>query len=143
MDPASENILHERLRRAGKQFGKYCVVGGIGFTVNLVIFALLVNVANVHYLVAATISFAVAVTNNFLLNKYWTFDNPEGNGLTQASRFLIISVMSWAINLLVLHLLIEDAHMNSNILAQAIAIVFVTVLNFAGNKMWSFRQTAA
>ena len=143
MDPASENILHERLRRAGKQFGKYCVVGGIGFIINLAIFAFLVDVAHMHYMVAATISFAVAVTNNFLLNKYWTFNNPEGNGLAQASRFLVISVMSWAINLLVLHLLIADAHMSSSILAQAIAIVFVTVLNFTGNKMWSFRQTAA
>lgn len=143
LDPARENILHERLRRAGKQFGKYCVVGGIGFIINLIIFALLANVAHVHYQIAATISFTVAVTNNFLLNKYWTFENPEGNGLVQASRFLVISVMIWAINLLILHLLIENVHMNSKILAQAIAIVFVTVLNFTGNKMWSFRQTAA
>ena len=134
-----ENTLQPRLRRAFKQFGKYCIVGASGFVINMVVFSAFIKVG-LHYIPAATISFCFAATNNFVLNKYWTFNNPQGAPLTQASRFLIISVTSWALNLLILRLLIENANIGSESLAQAIAITAVTILNFTGNKMWSFRQ---
>ncbi len=124
------------------QFGKYCVVGIIGVFVNMGIYTLLVGAAHLYYLGGATISFAVAVTNNFLLNKYWTFGNPEGSSIAQARRFLIVSLLSLLLNLLVLRLLVEEVHLES-VAAQMIAISVVTVLNYLGNKKWSFRQTAA
>ena len=103
----------------------------------------MVRQCDAHYWLAATVSFAVAVTNNFVLNKYWTFGNPEGDLFSQAGRFLIISLTSWALNMLILRLLIEDANIDSEFVAQAIAITLVTVLNFTGNKLWSFRQPTA
>ena len=141
MNQTRENFISSRLSGVVKQFGKYCVVGAIGVVVNLVVYTLLMDGAHLHYLAAATISFCVAVTNNFVLNKYWTFDNPGGRGFTQASRFLIISLMSLVVNLLVLRLLVEDAGLKNMLAAQFIAISVVTVLNFTGNKMWSFRQS--
>lgn len=134
--------IYFRGRRAVKQFGKYCVVGVSGFAVNLMIYSVLVEHVHLHYLVGATVSFAVAVTNNFVLNKYWTFSNPDGDLMTQVGRFLVVSVTSLILNLLILRLLVEDFDMNNKITAQAIAIIFVTGLNFLGNKLWSFRQTA-
>ncbi len=103
----------------------------------------MLEAVHVHYLVAASISFVVAVSNNFLLNKYWTFGNPEGDTFSQAGRFAVISVTSWILNLFILRLLIEDANIDNEFVAQAIAITLVTVLNFSGNKLWSFRQPAA
>ena len=141
MKQMRQNNLQVRLKRAFGQFWKYCLVGASGFVINLFIFWLMINFAGVHYLVAATVSFAVAVSNNFFLNKYWTFGNPEGDVFSQAGRFTIISITSWALNLLILRLLIEDANIDNQIVAQAIAISLVTVLNFSGNKLWSFRQT--
>ena len=41
-------------------------------------------------------------------------------------------------NLLILHLLIKAGL--GKIVAQAVAIVLVTPLNFVGNKLWSFRR---
>ena len=140
-NPAN-NILQLRLQRAIKQFGKYCIVGASGFVINLAIFTFLVRL-QMHYMPAATVSFCVSATNNFVLNKYWTFNNPQGAALTQAGRFLVISVTSWALNVLILHLLIANANINSESVAQAIAITAVTLINFAGNKMWSFRQTTS
>ncbi|MHB0867526.1 MAG: GtrA family protein [Thermoleophilia bacterium] len=134
--------IYFRGRRAVKQFGKYCVVGVSGFAVNLMIYSVLVEHVHLHYLVGATVSFTVAVTNNFVLNKYWTFGNPDGDLMTQVGRFLVVSVTSLILNLLILRLLVEDFDMNNKITAQAIAIIFVTGLNFLGNKLWSFRQTA-
>ncbi len=136
------NDYSGRIRRAISQFWKYCIVGATGYVVNFAIFSLLVGIVHLPYTIAATISFGVSATNNFLLNKYWTFQNPRGQVSTQAGRFLIVSVASWALNMLILVLLIEAAGM-SEYLAQALAISSVTLLNFTGNKLWSFRQPPA
>lgn len=134
---------YDRGRRAMKQFIKYCMVGASGFAVNLVVYSLLVENVKMHYLAGATISFTVAVTNNFVLNKYWTFGNPQGDTFTQAGRFIVVSVSSLLLNLLVLRLLIEDFGVSNKIYAQSLAIALVTAFNFVGNKLWSFRQPAA
>ena len=132
--------MEARLKRAYGQFWKYCLVGASGFIINILIFWMMIRVVQAHYLVAASVSFAFAVSSNFILNKYWTFGNPDGDLFSQAGRFLVISVTSWLLNLLILRLLIEDANLDNELIAQAIAISLVTVLNFTGNKLWSFRQ---
>jgi putative flippase GtrA len=55
----------------------------------------------------------------------------------QGLRFLVVSLVALGANLLVLHLLIRFGF--GKLVAQAIAIVVVTPLNFIGNKLWSFR----
>ena len=135
----TDKNLQARLRRAFGQFWKYCLVGASGFVINLLVYSLMIAGLEVHYWLAATVSFGVAVTNNFLLNRYWTFGNSERDLFSQASRFTIISITSWALNMVILRMLIEDADFNQYV-AQALAISMVTVLNFTGNKLWSFRQ---
>ena len=127
-----------RARRNWIQLAKFCVVGAVGYVVNLGVYSLLLNWANLYYLVAAIGSFAVAVTNNYLLNRYWTFHHQRGHFAYQGARFLAVSVVSLGANLLILHLLISVGL--GKIVAQAVAIVLVTPLNFVGNKLWSFRR---
>jgi putative flippase GtrA len=51
-------------------------------------------------------------------------------------RFLVVSTLALGANLAVLHLLVTAGL--DEVLAQAIAIVLVTPINFVGNKLWSF-----
>jgi putative flippase GtrA len=51
-------------------------------------------------------------------------------------RFLIVSAVVYAGNLILLTVMVEAGL--GKIVAQAIAIVLVTPLNFLGNKLWSF-----
>ena len=74
------------------QLVKFGVVGGSGYVVNLAVFAAAVEIANVHHLVAATIAFVVAVTNNFWWNRHWTFGARDGHAGFQAARFFGVSV---------------------------------------------------
>jgi putative flippase GtrA len=127
-----------RARRNWIQLAKFCVVGSIGYGVNLGVYSLLLNWANLNYLIAAVGSFAVAVTNNYLLNRYWTFHHQRGHFAYQGMRFLVVSLVSLGANLLILHLLISAGL--GKIVGQAVAIVLVTPLNFVGNKLWSFRR---
>ena len=119
------------------QLVKFSIVGAIGYLVNLAVYTALLRGADLHYLGAAACSFLVAVTNNYIWNRAWTFRGERGHIAYQGLRFLLVSVVSLGANLLILHGLVSAGL--DKVLAQAIAIVLVTPLNFVGNKLWSFR----
>jgi putative flippase GtrA len=122
------------------QLAKFCTVGATGYVINLAVFSALVLGAGWHHLLAATISFLVAVTNNYLWNRLWTFRGQRGHVAYQGIRFLIVAVCALAANLVLLDALITLGL--EKIPAQAIAIILVMPLNFIGNKLWSFRRRA-
>src|SRR5439155_14694622 len=88
-----------RRRHNWEQLAKFCAVGATGYAVNLGVYALLLNWANLHYRLAATGSFLVAVTNNYLWNRIWTFRHQRGHVAYQGLRFLIVSVIVYGANL--------------------------------------------
>ncbi len=119
------------------QLVKFCAVGASGYVVNLCVFALGVEVLGLHHLVAATLAFVVAVTNNFWWNRHWTFRAHGGHAGFQAARFFTVSIAAFLFAATVLELLVSVAEV-PEIAAQAIAIAAATPLNFVGNKMWTF-----
>jgi putative flippase GtrA len=120
------------------QLAKFCVVGATGYVINLLVYVALLHGADLHYLPAAACSFVVAVTSNYTWNRLWTFRGQRGHVYYQGLRFLVVSLGSLAANLVVLEILVAAGA--GKVVAQAIAIVLVTPLNFAGNKLWSFRR---
>jgi putative flippase GtrA len=120
------------------QLAKFCTVGASGYVVNLAVFSALVLGADWHHLPAATVSFLVAVTNNYTWNRLWTFRGHRGHVAYQGIRFLIVAICALAANLIVLEALVWSDL--PKVPAQAIAIILVTPLNFVGNKLWSFRR---
>ena len=125
-----------RRRANWEQLVKFCAVGSIGYVVNLAVYALLLREFGVHYIPAAMCSFLVAVTNNYTWNRIWTFRAERGHMAYQGMRFLVVSTLALAANLLVLQLLVDAGV--EKLAAQAVAIVLVTPVNFVGNKLWSF-----
>jgi putative flippase GtrA len=120
------------------QLGKFLLVGLSGYVVNLAVFTFSLEVLGVHHLVAATIAFAVAVTNNFWWNRHWTFAARGGHAGFQAARFFTVSVVAFLIQIALLELLITAAGL-PKVAAQALSLVLATPVNFIGNKLWSFR----
>jgi putative flippase GtrA len=127
-----------RQRSNWEQLAKFCAVGASGYFVNLIVYVALLDGANLHYRLAATGSFLVAVTNNYLWNRLWTFRSDRGHFGHQGLRFLVVSGIVYIGNLAILTVLVELGL--GKIVAQAIAIVLVTPANFVGNKLWSFRR---
>jgi dolichol-phosphate mannosyltransferase len=125
-----------RKRKNWEQLAKFCAVGVTGYLVNLAVYAFLLDGLDMHYISAAVGSFLVAVTNNYLWNRLWTFRAERGGVAYQGMRFLIVSTVALLANLVVLHLLVTAGL--GEVVAQAIAIVLVTPVNFVGNKLWSF-----
>jgi putative flippase GtrA len=119
------------------QLLKFGLVGGSGYLVNLAAFALLAGALDLHYAVAAVGAFCVAVTNNFLLNRHWTFDAGHGHAGFQAARFFAVSVAALLINLAVLDALVSATSL-TELTSQAIAVAVAMPFNFIGNKLWTF-----
>lgn len=120
------------------QLIRFATVGASGYVVNLAVFTLLIHAAAVDYKLAAVAAFVVALTNNFVWNRAWTFAGSGGHPGFQAARFCVVSLAAFGFNLVVLFALVEWLGM-AKVPAQAIAIAAATPLNFLGNKLWSFR----
>ena len=127
-----------RRRANWEQLVKFCVVGATGYVVNLAVYTAPAERAGLHYTAAAIGSFLVAVTNNYAWNRLWTFRGQRGHVVFQGLRFLVVSTIALGANLLVLHLLVQAGL--GEVVAQALAIMLVTPVNFVGNKLWSFRH---
>jgi len=125
-----------RKRKNWEQLAKFCAVGATGYLVNLAVYAFLLDVVGLHYLSAAVGSFLVAVTNNYLWNRLWTFRAQRGAVAYQGMRFFVVSTAALLANLAVLEVLVTIGL--GEFVSQAIAIVLVTPVNFVGNKLWSF-----
>jgi putative flippase GtrA len=141
MSPAAE--LAYRIGAAARhpatwvQLFKFGLVGGSGYLINLGVFALLAGYLGAHHTAAAVGAFAVAVTNNFLWNRHWTFGPGDGPAHFQAARFFAVSLASLGLNLAVLELLLASTAI-TDLPAQAIAVAVAMPFNFLGNKLWTF-----
>ena len=145
LTPAVALPLSARVRVAVRdpaawlQLLRFAVVGASGYVVNLAVFTLALHGAGADYRVAAVAAFGVAVSNNFLWNRRWTFPGAGAPAHRQAVRFLVVSGAAFLVGLLVLTLLVEAVGV-AELPAQAASIVAVTPLSFLANKLWSFRR---
>lgn len=119
------------------QLVRFGIVGCSGYVINLGVFALLAGTLGVHHTLAAVGAFGVAITNNFLWNRHWTFDRGDGPAHFQAARFFAVSLAALGLNLVVLEALVASGAVD-DLAAQAIAVAVAMPFNFLGNKLWTF-----
>jgi len=118
------------------QLVKFGLVGASGYVINLAVFAVLIQNLGLHHSLAAFGAFCVAVSNNYLWNRRWTFGG-SARARFQAIRFVAVSLVALLINLVVLEVLV--AANVRELEAQALAVAVAMPLNFVGNKLWTFR----
>ena len=121
------------------QLGRFVAVGASGYIVNLAVFAACVHLLAINYKLAAVVSFAVSVANNFWWNRHWTFMSAKAatHPVRQGVRFFAVSLVTFGFSYVVLVSLVDGAGM-AKVIAQAISIAAATPLSFIGQKLWSF-----
>jgi putative flippase GtrA len=135
-------LLHGMRRPANwLQLVRFGLVGGLGFVINIAVYTLCVHVLVIDYHLAAVVAWVVAVANNFVLNRHWTFDAGDGRAHFQAMRFVTVSLVALGFSLLLLMAFVELAGL-PKVPAQALAVAASMPLNFLGNKLWSFASEA-
>lgn len=141
-----------------RQLIKYGIVGGIGFVIDFGVFWLLNNFLSVQYpfsesisnaidnkLAVATIdtnishiiSSIIAITNNFILNSYFTFKVTD-HKIKRFLSFFGIAAVGLVVSTILLSFFIEIAGL-SDLFAKLIAVGIVAVLQFGFNKFFTFK----
>ncbi|MFC1647737.1 GtrA family protein [Patescibacteria group bacterium] len=121
-----------------KLFIKYSIVGASGTIVDLTILYLLVEYAHINVFIAATISFIIAVFNNFTLNKFWTFQDNSQKYTRQFLKFFMVSLVGLLLTLSFMYFFISVVGI-WYMLAKIFTTFIVLIWNFTVNKYWTFK----
>ena len=137
-----------------KRFAKFAIVGTAGAVMHYTILNLLVQLAHWSTTISNPFGFVAAVSQNFILNRRWTFpESRERNVIQQLGQFFAVNLVGLGINQLVFAQvhhrleplwasLIHDSHLAytaSYNFALAIAIAIVLIWNFTVNRLWTYR----
>jgi putative flippase GtrA len=90
---------------------------------------------------AAVAAFLVAVSQNFTLNKRWTFKDHDITVRHRFVKYLVLNFSSFLLNLLILNLIIHffGTQKSVQIAAQICGIGGAMMTNFIGSHMLVFK----
>ena len=123
------------------QFIKFSLVGILNTAIHFAVFYALYSFMGVYHLLASAIGFGFAVTNSYFINKHWTFKSTGSNIRNEFSKFFIVNLFSLTVNLASMAILVEICFIHPPV-AQLATIVITLMINFSGNKYWSFNGKA-
>lgn len=122
-----------------REIARFLGVGVVGYAVNLLAFAALVHLGGVEYRASAVLSFGLALTATFFLNRHFTFGATDGSLAAQAWRSIVVNAAGFATNLLVLQCCVELLAF-SKVPGEALAAAAAAPVNYLGGRLWAFRR---
>lgn len=125
-----------------RQFIKFAIVGSINTSIDYLGFAALVTWTHIPYLLANVMTFSVAATNSYILNRRWTFRSADPRWQRQAVAFFSVMAVGLGLNSLALYLFVDHAHIHK-LIAKAMGIVIVLFWNFFASRFLVFREASA
>lgn len=120
------------------KFIKFSIVGFTGVIVDFSATFIAKEKLKIQKYIANSIGFTLAATNNYILNRIWTFQSKDPEILLQYGKFFIISVIGLLLNNLIVYLLHGRTKLNFYI-SKGFAILVVTLWNFLANYKFTFR----
>jgi putative flippase GtrA len=129
------------LRLVPVGFPAFVVVGGIGFVVDATILAVLVHGYGWGDYTARLVSFAVAVTVTWYLNRKYVFAaGRTARKHSEYTRYLLVQGIGMLINFLVYSLCIASNELMDRwpVLALAVGSAVALFFNYAGSRMFVF-----
>ena len=117
----------------------YGIVGGLSAAISFSSFALLWNVFHMHYKIAVTISYILAILFNFSCNRFFTFKSSDGNLTQHMYRYLSMIALNYALTMLIVHIAVESLSLSPYIGLVA-AVVVTAFTGFTLSKFWVFRR---
>jgi len=124
---------------------KFNLVGAMGMVLQLAALALLNHLAPGDYLIASAAAVELAVLHNFIWHIHYTWSDRRHHSpiLSQLLRFHASNgVVSLVGNLALVRLLVHTAHLPV-LVANIIAILCCSIVNFALSHTWAFATNAS
>jgi putative flippase GtrA len=119
------------------QAARFLVVGAISTAIQYVVLVIAVELFDMRADVGSALGYLISAAVSYVANRRYTFrsDAPHKQA---AFRFVVVLLVGLAMNTLCMTLLAEHWGV-PYIAAQVIATGIVTVWNFLGHALWSFR----
>lgn len=146
----------KRNKKEVKRFGKFMIIGTVGAVIDGGVLNILAHVFRVDLLIAATISFTMAVSQNFLWNRFWTYPESKVHPfLSQYIQFFAINATALLIRLPILKIappplttlirsILQTSPSTTEVLANngawAIAVGIAMFWNFFINRFVTYRH---
>ncbi len=125
-------------RKFGCQFLLFAGMGAIGTAMHYSVLIALVRLAQMDAVLASMAGFVVGACVNYALNYLFTFNTSKRH--TEAlPKFFMVALLGMGINATIMAGLVHQAGVHY-LLAQIVATGLVLVWNFAGSKLWVFRE---
>ena len=122
---------------------RFYTVGASGLGVNYLMSLLLAGgFSDMWYLHANAIGIVASMTTNFILNKYWTFEDRDFSTkktLSQYGKFVVFSSLGALVQLGMVFSLVEVSQIVYPI-ALILAVLTAAFGNFILNKKWTFKE---
>lgn len=122
-----------------KHFIKFSIVGFFSTLIDMSFYLFFERILSIYYLYAAGLSFIIAATFSFYINRFWTFRIDHGNKTNQYFKFLLVATGGLVLTEFILYILV-DKYEFYDVLAKAIAIIVVVNWNFILQKYWAFKK---
>jgi putative flippase GtrA len=120
----------------------FLVVGTVGFSVDAIALALLTHGAGLGPYVARVLSFVVAVSATYALNRAWSFrTRASARRGPEYARYLAVQIGGVVINFACFALCIELWALFAAypVLALAVGSIVAMAWNYAGARLFTFR----
>lgn len=133
-------LAHKLLKT---DFIRFCVVGSVGFTVNLICLTILHGLLKMHITPAQLISAEIALLSNFTLHNIWTFKD-HNHHHSFWNRLVRFHMSTWAgvlITVVIVSIGVEKFSLNylvSLVIASAVALFW----NFLWTKFFIFKSSS-
>ena len=119
------------------KFLKFCVVGFSGTAIDFGLTWLCKEIFKIPKFIANAIGFVVAATNNYILNRLWTWGSTNDHVAVEYTKFFAVSLIGLGLNTLILFIFHEKLKLNFYV-SKVIATGFVMVWNFLANNYFTF-----
>jgi putative flippase GtrA len=121
------------------RFFRYCFCGGISAIIDTSIFFVLNELFNIYYLFALFVSFTVAVTVNYSLQRKITFKNTYSKKHKQFTVFVLLQLIGLLISGVIIAAMVEIFSVWPT-LARFITIWIVLAYTYTSNKVITFNK---
>lgn len=116
------------------KFIRFCIVGGSGAVLSLLLMYIGVDILEIHYMVNYFMVFMIVVAFNYVLNKSWTFYEYKSSGIVS---FYIGRIGTLIINECILYLMVSILDIQY-LMSTIVAISISMMLNYkySRSKVW-------
>lgn len=148
-----------RYQNIVRQFLKFGVTGVIGAVVDFSTYFVLTRLVGwdtilhpfgYEIIAANLVSVTLAISSNFILNKYWTFRDTDKDVVKQWSGYFSMNAVTFVLNQILtgffaFHVPIIALIFGTrkDYVAKALAIGLILFVNFLGSKLLIFRRKTA